>query len=262
MIFTATFSTILYIFIPSVYYILQDQWYLCFIFLLTAPIMFYIFGLLWFFIGLLFTLFERKPRYRFTYYFVKSFLKFVRHFVLFFKLKVKVPFPLLSENERVIIIANHKSKLDPLLLLLACPFPISFTPKQELYKSKILGYILDKIRCVGINRSDIRQTITSLNTAKENIKYYNTRYVVFPEGGTHNRESEGLYNQKPAAYKIVLDTNASILPITIKNNLDFMKHRRKTIEVTCHEIIPSSVIAQKTTIEVSELLESIITCKN
>lgn len=259
MIFLATLLTILYISIPSFYYIMHGNWDISLAFIFTAPIMFYIFAGTCFFLGLFFTLFEKKPHYRFTYLFVKSLLKFIKYFILFYKSKVSVPFPELKKNEKVLIIANHKSKIDPLLLLMSCPFDISFTPKAELYKSKVIKYILNKLRCVGINRTDIRETIISLNQAKENIQKYNTRYVVFPEGGTHNRDKEGLYNQKPAAYKIALDTNCSILPITIKNSLNFMKHRKQAIEIKCHDIIPYSEIAGKSTTEVSNLLETIIT---
>ena len=249
--------TILFILGPSIYFIFFEKthWFFSFIFLVFSPLAFYFFFLIFFAAFLLSLLFIKKEGSKYTYLGVRSILNFLRRFLFYHHLWVLNKAPKIKKDQKLIIIANHKAKFDPLFLIQKVPFTLAFTPKNDLYKNCVLKFILNKLGCVPIDRNDIRKTITSLNIMYQNINTKNIRYLIFPEGGTHNKDKEGLYNQKDAAYKVVHETKCDILPIRIYNNLGFTPFSKKRITLKYFNVIPYQDIKDKSTHEIAQYVE-------
>lgn len=249
--------TILFIIGPSAYFIFYEQthWFFSFIFLALSPLAFYFFFLLFFGIFLFTLLFVKKQGSLYTYRGIKSILNFLRRFLFYHHLGTLNNPPKIRKDQKIVVMANHKAKFDPLFLIQKVPFNLAFTPKSDLYKNKVLQFVLNKLGCVPIYRDDIRKTIISLNIMYKHINEDNIRYMIFPEGGTHNREHEYLYNQKDAAYKVIHETKCDILPIRIYNNLDFTPFSKKRITLKYLKVIPYDEIKDLSTREIAQVVE-------
>ncbi len=114
---------------------------------------------------------------------------------------------------RIIICANHSSLLDPIVLAIICPRPISFMAKKELFKSKTLSYILNKLNAFPVDRHD--SDLTAIKTALRVLKN-NEILGIFPEG-TRVKEID-LNNAKPGIALLSVKSQSSILPVYIQSN--------------------------------------------
>lgn len=250
------FLTCIYLVVPTIFLILSRNYYYIILLFLLSPLAFYLIALLLFLLFLFILLLSKDKNFKFNYKVVRSLLIFFSKALYFFK--VKNTNWINFKNKRVLLVGNHKAKLDPIFLIIASKEPISFTPKSDLYKSRILRFVFKKLNAIKINRDDIRETVESLKIAKLNMIEKNINYVVFPEGGTKNRDSEKMSNTKSAAYKLALMAESDILPFSIKNSLGFKKYYKKTIYITYHNIIRYNDIKDLTTNEIDEIVLEVV----
>lgn len=123
------------------------------------------------------------------------------------------------ENKPCVIIANHQSNFDALLLLLINDFskfaPVAFIAKKELQNHKIFKNFVYLIDVLFLDRNNPRQALTVLMEAKELIRVPRS-LVIFPEG----TRSHGftLNEFKAAALKIAYQVYTPIIPIVIVNS--------------------------------------------
>ena len=94
-----------------------------------------------------------------------------------------------------VLAANHVSYIDPVVLGVACPRPIHFMAKAELFRIPVLGFLIRELGAFPVqrgaaDRSAIRRALRILNDGGV--------VGVFPEG-TRNRRGEVLNPQGGAA---------------------------------------------------------------
>ena len=89
-------------------------------------------------------------------------------FKLIFKIDV-IGVENIPKKGRAILCSNHVSLLDPIVLGIAVPRPISFMAKRELFEKPILGSIVRGLNSLPVDRegSDISAIRTSLKVLKE-----------------------------------------------------------------------------------------------
>jgi 1-acyl-sn-glycerol-3-phosphate acyltransferase len=80
----------------------------------------------------------------------------------------------------VLIVANHQSFLDPVMLGVKVTRPMSFLAKSELFANKIFGALIR-----GVNAFPVRQGEGDVGAVRETIKRLQEGHVLvmFPEGG-------------------------------------------------------------------------------
>lgn len=220
-----------------------------------APILYYLFSVI--LLLIYFSLLLMSKNLKFSYSLIRPLAVWVSKSIFHYKVK-GYNVPKKMPNYPIALVGNHKSKIDPLFLIEALKHPISFTPKQELYKSFVLRTIFKKLKSIKIYRDDIRKTVESLNEGVKNIKENKINYVIFPEGGTQNRDTEKIKDTKKASYKIIKSTETAILPFTIKGGLTYKKRGRSVLKIYFHDIIPYNVIKDMSTQEIGEYVEPII----
>lgn len=133
-------------------------------------------------------------------------------FKIIFRIKVTGEFEY-SEDNRYILCANHAGLLDPIFLALVYKEPIHFMAKEELFKNKLLAFIVSKLHAFPVDRegNDLKALKKSVKTLKEG----NT-LGIFIEG---RRVKE--YNPKNAKSGPILIANmanAKIIPIKIESD--------------------------------------------
>ena len=109
-----------------------------------------------------------------------------------------------------LVIANHLSFLDPLLVGLPLTRPVSFVARDSLFKIPVIGWILRKTYVMPINRESagtavIRQTIERLNAG--------FLCGIFPEG-TRSRDGQvGTF--KPGFIALIRRSQVPIYPAAL-----------------------------------------------
>lgn len=121
-------------------------------------------------------------------------------------------------NEGNIIIAcNHKSNLDPIFIASAIQNrEIAAIAKKELFKSKPLAFILNKLNVIPINRDK-----PDVSTIKNILRSIKDGYIlgIFPEG-TRVKEP-GFGQAKGGLTVFAVKGKADVVPISIISNYKF-----------------------------------------
>ena len=98
----------------------------------------------------------------------------------------------------LIILSNHRADVDPIAVQLACPRPIYFMAKSELFSMPVVGWLMRGFRAFPVKRGEADR-----NALKKAAAYTHAGQVVclFPEGQlTQTGELQAL---KPGAALIV-----------------------------------------------------------
>src|SRR5690606_31038433 len=94
----------------------------------------------------------------------------------------------IPKDGKLVAYSNHKSYLDPMIVMQIIKRPSAFTPKSSLYKIPLFGLVLNSMGCMPVYRGDDRKTAKAL---VETIKKVENGFVmtVFPEGGRKDRDT-------------------------------------------------------------------------
>jgi len=139
-------------------------------------------------------------------------IKFLIIFKLFFRLKVtgqeNIP-----QDGPFIIVANHSSLLDPVILGVSVRPKVIFVAAAYLFEIRWLGYLLRKANSIPIHRENNTNNIKSI---KQALKILQRGGVlgIFPEGGV-DRQKDDLPIKAGAAF-LATKVGVPIVPIKIK----------------------------------------------
>lgn len=121
----------------------------------------------------------------------------------------------LSLRAPYIMIANHKSALDPIVMAAPCKdYEIRFVGKKELTKNKLLAWVVGKLHMITIDRhnSDLAAMRQCSRALREN------RVLgIFPEGTRHLPELMSEVETGTAV--LALRANVPLLPVYIAGKL-------------------------------------------
>jgi len=135
-------------------------------------------------------------------------IKFLIIFKLFFRLKVtgqeNIP-----QDGPFIIVANHSSLLDPIILGVSIKPKIIFVAAAYLFKIGWLGYLLRKANSIPVQGEN---DISSLKRALKTLQRGGV-LGIFPEGGV-DRQKDDLPIKAGAAY-LATKVGVPIVPIKI-----------------------------------------------
>jgi 1-acyl-sn-glycerol-3-phosphate acyltransferase len=112
-----------------------------------------------------------------------------------------------------ILAGNHVSYLDPVLLWTGSPRPAHFVAKAELWESKFLSWVLDRVWVFPVRRGTAdREMITTATSLLENGELIG----MFPEGTrSHSADPNVLGEAHGGVSFIALRANVPIVPVRI-----------------------------------------------
>ena len=123
---------------------------------------------------------------------------------------------------KAVIICNHRSNSDALLLALTMPRFIHFMGKAELFKNRIAGAVLNGLLVFPVDRSSM--DMKAMKQALEVLEKGKV-FGIFPEGKRCVTDDIDEF-EKGAAF-FAIKTNAPILPLYIpKDNFRLFKRPR------------------------------------
>lgn len=110
----------------------------------------------------------------------------------------------------VLLCTNHISNLDPPVVGITCPRPVSFMAKEELFKAPVLKWILPHVRAFPVKRG-----MSDRGALRTGLKVLKDGHVVglFPEG-TRSKTGEVGKGLAGAGF-FALRSEAVVLPCAI-----------------------------------------------
>lgn len=106
----------------------------------------------------------------------------------------------------LLILANHRADVDPIAIYLACPRPIYFMGKSELFAMPIVGSIMRAFRAFPVKRGEPDRAALKLAAQYTHLDHV---VCVFPEGQL--TETGKLQPLKPGAALIVRLTECPVI---------------------------------------------------
>ncbi len=123
----------------------------------------------------------------------------------------------IPKDKALIVCANHKSWIDPIMLAICLPMEFRFMAKEELFSNKLFGRLLRALGAFPVKRgaSDIGALKLSMKIIGEG-----GNLIIFPEG---TRSPKGYMGEaKGGATLVALKSKADILPVGISGEYRFM----------------------------------------
>ena len=124
--------------------------------------------------------------------------------------------PVLKSKTSYMIVANHTSMVDIMLMLAIIKNPFVFVGKQELVKIPLFGFFY-KRTCILVDRGSAKSRRDVFEAAQQRIKR-GLSVCIFPEGGVPDDESIVLDEFKDGAFRLAIEHQIPILPITFPDN--------------------------------------------
>ena len=133
-----------------------------------------------------------------------------------------------------IVVANHASYLDAILLGSVLPPDFSFIAKRELGDMALIGPALRKLDAVFVERFDAAQGVENTRALQARVRAGESM-VFFPEGTF--RRASGLQPFKLGAFVIAAETGTPLVPVTLNGTRSLLRDkawlpRRSEVRVT------------------------------
>jgi 1-acyl-sn-glycerol-3-phosphate acyltransferase len=111
----------------------------------------------------------------------------------------------------VLVVANHQSYLDPVLVGMGSPRPMNYLARATLFRSRPFAWLIRSLNAIPIEREGL-----GLGGVKEAVRRLKRgeMVLVFPEG---TRTTDGTISPfKPGFTALASRSGAAILPVAIK----------------------------------------------
>ncbi len=166
----------------------------------------------------------------------------------------------IPENTAVLYVCNHQSNFDIPLAISHLPKTKGFIAKIELLKMPIVRDWMKHMKCIFMDRSDIRQQVKGISQGVQFLKTGQSM-TIFPEG---TRSPDGEVKAfKPGGLKLATKSGVPIVPVTIRNSKKIMKKGSLLIKPADVKLIISEPIwidkeMNKETVALTESVKTII----
>ncbi|MBQ4913467.1 1-acyl-sn-glycerol-3-phosphate acyltransferase [Maribacter sp. MMG018] len=122
----------------------------------------------------------------------------------------------LVKGKSYMLVANHTSMLDIMLMLYASKNPFVFVGKKELEKIPVFGFFYRRV-CIMVDRDNVQSRTGVYRRAQRRLKQ-GLSICIFPEGGVPDDESIVLDTFKDGAFKMAIAHKIPVVPMTFYDN--------------------------------------------
>lgn len=130
-------------------------------------------------------------------------------------------FPKIVREQRMVrgksymLVANHTSMLDIMLMLVISRNPFVFVGKKELESIPIFGFFYKRV-CIMVDRENVRSRTRVYRRAQRRLDQ-GLSICIFPEGGVPE-EDIVLDKFKDGAFKMAIAHKIPVVPMTFLDN--------------------------------------------
>jgi 1-acyl-sn-glycerol-3-phosphate acyltransferase len=129
----------------------------------------------------------------------------------------------LPQETPCVLVCNHGSYLDGMILVAALPRPYAFVAKRELRDQFIAGRYLARLGAEFVERFEVKRSVEDANRMAA-VVAGGRSLLVFPEGTFVSRP--GLLPFHLGAFLAAAGAGAPIVPITIRGSRDILPDDR------------------------------------
>lgn len=145
------------------------------------------------------------------------------------------------------LVANHSSMLDIMLMLYVSKNPFVFVGKKELVKIPLFGFFYKRV-CILVDREDTKSRTGVYRRARRRLNQ-GLSICIFPEGGVPE-ENIVLGDFKDGAFKMAIAHDIPIVPITFYDNkrrfsFTFLSGSPGVIRAKVHEFFETGLLAEE-----------------
>ena len=160
----------------------------------------------------------------------------------------------LKKEQNYVLVANHTSVTDIMLMYVCSRNPFVFVGKKELAKTPIFGYFYKRVSIL-VDRSDLQSRKQVYHQAFQRLST-GLSVCIFPEGGVPDDETIVLDTFKDGAFRLAIELQIPIVPMTFFDNkrrfpFRFFAGSTGRMRVNINPIIPTKglSIADKQTLK-------------
>ena len=117
----------------------------------------------------------------------------------------------LEKGKSYMVVSNHKSMIDIMLMVFCCKHPIVFVGKKELDKIPVFGYFYSKV-CILVDRDDSKSRKDVYDKSIKKLKR-GVSVCIFPEGGVPE-PGIVLREFKNGAFNLAIQFQIPIVPLS------------------------------------------------
>lgn len=124
----------------------------------------------------------------------------------------------MKNNKSYMLVANHTSMIDIMLMLYVSKNPFVFVGKKELKKIPLFGFFYKRV-CILVDRDNLKSRVEVYKQVQHRLNQ-NLSICIFPEGGIPEKEVF-LGKFKDGAFRIAITHKIPVIPIVF---LDCKEH--------------------------------------
>lgn len=166
----------------------------------------------------------------------------------------------LVRGQSYMLVANHTSMLDIMLMLKTSKNPFVFVGKKELVKIPIFGFFYKRV-CILVDRENSQSRTAVYRRAQKRLNQ-GLSICIFPEGGVPE-EDVVLDEFKEGAFKMAIAHNIPIVPITFYDNkkrfpFTFFNGSPGVTRARVHEFYKTEEFTEQQKSELKDQVRSVI----
>lgn len=167
----------------------------------------------------------------------------------------------LVKGKSYMLVANHTSMTDIMLMLVTVKNPFVFVGKKELVKIPLFGYFY-KRTCILVDRANQRSKKEVFDSAQRRLDE-GTSICIFPEGGVPEDMEVTLDTFKDGAFRLAIDHQIPVVPLIFFDNKKrfpylFTKGSPGRMRVKIKRFIPTAGMTQNDKRELREQTREVI----
>jgi 1-acyl-sn-glycerol-3-phosphate acyltransferase len=116
-----------------------------------------------------------------------------------------------NEKRAFVLVSNHLSMMDALVLVAISERPITFITKKEVKKSPFAGRVLRSVEGSLLDRKDLRQNVAVMEEAERRLNAGYCSYVVYPEGHRNPDPFGPMLPFHPGSFKLAYRTGVPVI---------------------------------------------------
>lgn len=165
---------------------------------------------------------------------------------------------LFSECHNCLIVSNHQSNLDPLMILASFDLPLTFIMKDNLMKIPLIGRFLHAAGFLPLDRKNDRK---AMEVILQGIGRLKSGYplMIYPEGT--RSKTEQLLDFRNGAFKLAQKAESPILVLAIDGYHAIPRRfpfRRSKVLIKACKLIPYETIKEMHTNDIGDMVHDII----
>lgn len=141
-------------------------------------------------------------------------------------------------TDSYLLVGNHQSLMDPLIVLSTTYGPLSFVAKKELQHVIGVSNFISMVNGLFMNRSSLRKEMEIMKAVKKSLKEDQMAWCIFPEGTRSKNERKEVGKFLPGSLKMAMSEEKIIVPFVVEGGYEVLSLKGKWKAKTILKILP------------------------